>query len=196
MKTFPFSRALTLALAGLVSGPVFVAAPPAMAIEASADIASAIELHNAGRAGDTAATQQAIDVFTALMAADPSNVEAIAYLGSSYALSARDSKAVVDKIRYTNRGLRFLDQAVAAAPNDFTVRMIRGNVTASLPAMFGRDATTVEDFMALDQMFSAAQVPSMAPPMVGVYAQLVKLAPDMGDWQVKLTAAQAMAAGQ
>lgn len=196
MKNSSFPRALTIALAGLVASPVFVALTPTVVAAASAEFSSAIDLHNAGREGDRGATEQAVAAFTALMADDPSNAQTVAYLGSSYALSARDAKSVVDKIRYTNRGLRFLDQAVTLAPNDFAVRMIRGSVTSNLPSMFGRGDSTLEDFVALDQMFTAAQTPTMAPAMVGVYAQLAELAPDLGDWDVKLADARAMAAGQ
>ena len=196
MKNSSLSRVLILAIGCLAVSPVIVAVSPTAVFAANTNFAAAVELHNAGRDGDGAATEQAVAAFTALMAEDPSNAEAIAYLGSSYALTARDASAVVDKIRFTNRGLRFLDQAVVAAPNDFAVRIIRGSVTANLPAMFGRADSTIEDFRTLDQMFSAVQAPTMAPAMIGVYTQLAELAPDQADWDAKLIAVRAMVAGQ
>lgn len=196
MKTLTFSRALTLALAGLAVTPLAIVLTPTAVVAApAATIFAAIDLHNAARDGDGAATEKAVAAFEALVSADPDNAQVVAYLGSSYALTARDASAVVDKIRYTNRGLRFLDQAVTMAPADFSVRMIRGSVTANLPAMFGRADSTVEDFLALDQMFTAQAAPTMAPPMIGVYTQLAALAPDQGDWTAKLDAARAMASG-
>ena len=92
-------------------------------------------------------------------------------------------------MRYTNRGLRFLDQAVTLAPNDFTIRVIRANVANNLPELFGRKATAIEDGLVLDRMFSAAQSSAMAPAMIGIYEILDDIAPDKDDWKSK--AAQA-----
>ena len=153
----------------------------------------AIALHDDGRGGDKKATAEAIILFKRIIDAEPNNAEAIAYLGSSYAITARDSKEVVDKMRYTNRGLRFLDQAVTLAPNDFTIRVIRANVANNLPELFGRKATAIEDGLVLDRMFSAAQSPAqssaMAPAMIGIYEILADIAPGQDDWKSK--AAQA-----
>ena len=86
-------------------------------------------------------------------------------------------------MRYTNRGLRFLDQAVTLAPNDFAVRVIRANVANNLPELFGRQATAIEDGLVLDKMFSAAQSPAMAPAMIRIYEILGDIAPEQGDWE-------------
>ena len=155
----------------------------------------AIALHHEGRDGNTKAVAEAITLFKQIIKAEPQNAKAIAYLGSSYAISARDSKEVADKLRYTNRGLRFLDQAVTLAPNDFAVRVIRANVANNLPELFGRQATAIEDGLVLDKMFSAAQSPAMAPAMVGIYKMLGDIAPDKGDWKTKAAEARNLLKG-
>ena len=155
----------------------------------------AIALHHEGRDGNTKATAEAITLFKQIIKAEPQNAKAIAYLGSSYAITARDSKEVVDKVRYTNRGLRFLDQAVTLAPNDFAVRVIRANVANNLPELFGRQATAIEDGLVLDKMFSAAQSPAMAPAMIRIYEILGDIAPEQGDWESKAAEARNLLKG-
>ncbi|MBO9463664.1 hypothetical protein J7443_00335 [Tropicibacter sp. R15_0] len=193
-KISTFSRALCLA-SFAAYGPVVAMAvlPATPVIAAQTALESAIALHDAGRAGDKAATEQAVAAFLDLMKAEPGNAMAVAYLGSSYAITARDSRSVTDKVRFTNRGLRFLDQAVNMAPDDFTVRLIRASVAGNLPAMFGRSETAIEDGLALDKIFSAAQAPSMAPHMVGIYDMLADQAADQGDWVGKAAAARKLA---
>ena len=155
----------------------------------------AIALHDDGRDGNTKAVAEAITLFKQIIKAEPKNAKAIAYLGSSYAITARDSKEVADKMRYTNRGLRFLDQAVALAPNDFAVRVIRANVANNLPELFGRQATAIEDGLVLDRMFSAAQSPAMAPAMIRIYEILGDIAPEQGDWESKSAEARNLLKG-
>ena len=153
----------------------------------------AIALHNAGRDGNTQATADAISLLEDITTSEPKNVEAIAYLGSSYAITARDSKTVVDKIRYTNRGLRFLDQAVNLEPDNFTARIVRANVTNSLPSMFSRKETAIEDGLVLDKMFSAMKSPKMAISMVDIYEMLSEIAAEQGDWTNKADEARKLA---
>jgi len=155
--------------------------------------AEAVALHDAGRDGDTRATARAVEAFGILVEIDAGNPLANAYLGSSYALLARDARSVTDKIRYTNRGLRHLDTAVVLAPDNFVVRLVRANVTASLPAMFGRRDGTIEDMLELDAVFSVARSPAMAGQMIGIYGLLADMAPEAGDWQAKADTARKLA---
>ena len=193
-KISTFFRALCLASIAAYGPVVAVAVLPATpVIAAQTALESAIALHDAGRAGDKAATEQAVKAFLELMKAEPGNAMAVAYLGSSYAITARDSRSITDKVRYTNRGLRFLDQAVTMAPDDFTIRLIRASVAGNLPAMFGRSETAVEDGIVLDKIFSAAQAPTMALHMVGIYEMLSEQAADKGDWANKAAAARELA---
>ena len=174
----PFYALLAILLMGVGAGV-------GAALAENPLLEDAIALHHAGRDGNTKATAEAITLLKRIIKAEPENAEAIAYLGSSYSITARDSGSVVDKVRYTNRGLRFLDQAVMLDPDDFAIRVIRANVANNLPELFGRTATAIEDGLVLDRMFSAAQSPAMAQEMVGIYAILDEIAPDQGDWKSK-----------
>jgi len=181
------SLAASLATSLAACSPMLPATP---AGAAQVTMEQAVALHEAARDGDDAATARAVEAFEALVAAQPENPLANAYLGSSYALTARDARSVVDKVRFTNRGLRHLDTAVALAPNDFAARLIRANVTVALPTVFGRRDAALKDMMALDAMFDAARSPSMAGPMLGIYAQLETLAPEQADWAAKIALAR------
>ena len=156
-------------------------------------LVEAIALHNHGRDGDDQATAAAIKLLEEIIKTEPKNVTALTYLGSSYAITARDSKIVADKMRYTNRGLRFLDQAIVLEPNNFVSRLIRANVANNLPAMFGRQGTAIEDGLMLDRIFSNAQNPKMASPMIGIYEMLSKIADGQGDWTNKASLARELA---
>lgn len=164
-----------------------------VSLGAAEELAEAIALHDAGRNGDTQATADAIKVLEDIVKSEPENAEALAYLGSSYAIIARDSKKAVDKIRYTNRGLRFLDQAVDLEPENFAVRVIRANVASSLPRMFGRRGGAIEDGLMLDRMFSVEQSPKMARSMVDIYEMLGEIAEGQGDWANKANQAREVA---
>ncbi len=166
-----------------------------MAIAGAAGFNSAKIFHDRARDGENNAAEKAVDAFTVLVKAEPKNALALAYLGSSYAISARDANVVTNKIRYTNRGLRYLDQAVSLEPENFVVLVIRANVTASLPSMFGRGDTSLEDMLLLDKLFSQSPNPDHAKPMVGIYSKLADIVPDQNDWDAKSELAKGLLAG-
>lgn len=176
--------------AASVSAAALSGAP---ALAAGPTFEEAVELHDAGRGGDIRSTERAVEAFGDLVRADASDPLANAYLGSSYALLARDSRGVTNRIRYINRGLRHLDTAVALAPDNFVARLIRANVTANLPTMFGRADDAVEDMLILDAMFTKARSPAMADGMVDIYGYLSDLAPEAGDWPAKAETARGLA---
>lgn len=195
MKRLNLLANMSLAVLMTIATPVVFTAPfgqHGAAQAAVADFEAALALHNAARDGKGAA-EEAVKALEAYTAAEPAQAEGWAYLGSAYAISARDAGSVTDKIRFTNRGLRFLDQAVAQAPQDFVVRVIRANVLMNLPAMFGREDMLVGDLMTLHQMYQAAQNPRMAAPMVGIYGALATHAAKAEDWPALQAAAQTTA---
>ncbi len=149
----------------------------------------AIMLHNKARDGEEEAAEKAVSALKILLEKEPDNAKVYAYLGSAYSISARDAGSVTDKIRFTNRGLRYLDEAIDMAPRGFIVRLIRANVTQRLPAMFGREKSAHDDMLVLDQMYTMANHPSMARPMIAIYQALVQIAPNQGDWIAKAVAA-------
>ena len=156
-------------------------------------LAPAIALHEAGRAGDRAATPQAVEAFETIVESAPEYALARAYLGSAYALTARDADGFSDKMRYANRALRHLDLAVEQMPEDFMVRLLRANITTNLPRMLGRDDETVEDMKILDRAFSARPIPALAERMAVIYGHLAERAPEDGDWTAKAAAARDLA---
>lgn len=189
-----FLRVLCIVSVAACALMVAVTALPASpAIAAEITFSEAVALHDSGREGDARATSQAVEAFEALVSANAKDPLANAYLGSSYALLARDSGSITNKVRYTNRGLRYLDAAVGFGPDDFVVRLIRANVTASLPAMFGRKDQALEDMLVLDGMFSQESSPAMASHMTVIYALLSDMAPEAGDWRAKAQSARTLA---
>ena len=202
-RMYLFAAALSL---GGASIPALVAAP-AIAAEAASGSDEApppelaalrkegIALHDAARAGDEEAAESAVDTLERYLKRFPKDGEARAYLGSSYAMMGRDASSVVNKMRYTNRGLRHLDRALDTAPRDFTVRFIRARVNASLPSMFNRGEAALADMLALDEIFQASPAPAMAGWMIGIYEDLQDRAPDAGPWDERLAHARELAGG-
>lgn len=200
--TYLFAAALSLAGASLA----LAAAPAAHAAEAGAAgevppeftalLEKGIALHDRANEGDEDAAEEAVEQLERYLERFPQDGEARAYLGSAYAMMARDASSVASKTRYANRGLRHLDRALDAAPRNFTVRMIRANVNASVPEMFGRGDAAREDMLILDTIYRETLSPRMARPMVGIYEALQRLAPDAGPWAERLDEARALSAGQ
>ena len=192
--------AAALSLAG-ASAPL-LAAPPALAAEVEPPSEfrllreKGIALHDAAREGDGDAAAEAVEALERYLKRFPRDGEARAYLGSAYAQRGRDASSVVNKMRYTNRGLRHLDRALDAAPRDFTVRFIRATVNASLPEMFGRGEAATEDMLALDEIFRARPSPRMAGWMTGIYEALQERAPDAGPWGERLERARTLSGGE
>ncbi|WP_068089079.1 hypothetical protein [Polycladidibacter stylochi] len=186
-KLFPFVFVLFFSLTSIVQ---------MSSAQSSVTFKSAKSLHDQAREGNEEAIKQSIDAFTNLVKSEPENALALAYLGSSYAISAREASVVTNKIRYTNRGLRYLDQAVTLAPQNFVIRLIRANVTSNLPSMFGRSDTALEDMLLLDELYSSAPTPKLAGPMLGIYAKLEDVAPKKSDWANKAAQAKSLLAGK
>lgn len=195
MTRYTLLANMSLAVLMTVATPVVMTVPfvqVGAAQAATGSFEAALDLHNAARdgKGDAEAAVQALEEFTAT---EPGKAAGWAYLGSAYTIRARDSVNVTDKIRFTNRGLRYLDQAVELAPQDFVVRLVRANVAMNLPSMFGREASLVEDLMTLDAMYQSAGDPHMAGPMVGIYDALATHAAGVKDWSALKAAAEAAA---
>lgn len=190
-----FLTAMSLAALMTVATPIVFSGTHTLGGAAHASetaFQEALALHDAARDGNGTA-QAAVAALEAYTAAAPSNALGWAYLGSSYALAARDARNVTQKIRFTNRGLRYLDQAVVLAPDDFVVRLIRANVLMGIPTMFGRNSMLVEDLKTLDQMYQHTQDPRMAGHMVGIYGALNAHAKGEGNWLELQASARSLA---
>ena len=107
------------------------------------------ELYRRGVSGDKAAVEQCIEKLEAVLKDQPSNQLARAYLGSAYTLRSRDLGFGPRKLEALKHGLAMMDEAVAAAPEEPKVRLVRALTTSSLPAIFGRRASSRKDFALL-----------------------------------------------
>ena len=202
VRTYLLAAALSLAGVSVLLFASLLAAPPAHAAEEEpppelkALREEGIALHDAARDGEGDAAGAAVETLERYLKRFPQDGEARAYLGSAYALRGRDASSVVNKMRYTNRGLRHLDRALDAAPRNFTVRIIRARVNARLPKMFDRNEAATGDMLALDEIFRAGPSPQMAGWMVGIYEALQERAPDAGPWGERLERARALSRGE
>ena len=202
VRTYLLAAALSLAGVSVLLFASLLAAPPAHAAEEEpppelkALREEGIALHDAARDGEGDAAGAAVEALERYLKRFPQDGEARAYLGSAYALRGRDASSVVNKMRYTNRGLRHLDRALDAAPRNFTVRIIRARVNARLPKMFDRNEAATGDMLALDEIFRAGPSPRMAGWMVGIYEALQERAPDAGPWGERLERARALSGGE
>ncbi len=105
--------------------------------------------------GEKPAVLQCITALEALLESEPTNQLARVYLGSTYGLLSRDLGIGPKKLSTLKRGVAIMDEAVAAAPNEPKVRLIRALTTAALPGFLGYRARTREDFKTLAQMADA-----------------------------------------
>ena len=201
-RAYVFAVALSLAGASLPAAvvPPVHAAETGSAGEPSPEFAvlreQGIESHDQALEGDEEATGKAVDLLERYLKRFSNDGEARAYLGSAYAMMARDASSVVNKTRYANRGVRHLDRALDVAPRSFAVRLIRANVNSSLPKMFGRGDAALRDMLALDEIYREAPSPVMARGMVGIYEELQRRAPDAGPWTERLGEARELSRGQ
>lgn len=76
------------------------------------------------------------------------------YLGSSHLIQARDVSSVFAKVNEVDVGLKEVDAAVKAAPEDILTRAIRVECTIELPAMFKRLDTVTSDLNFLLKAYS------------------------------------------
>lgn len=72
-----------------------------------------------------------------------------AYLGSSHLIQARDASNVIVKVSEVDVGLKEVDAAVKAAPDDVLARAVRIECCIGLPSMFKRLDTVTEDLNVL-----------------------------------------------
>ncbi|CAK4839771.1 unnamed protein product [Aphanomyces euteiches] len=62
-------------------------------------------------------------------------------------LIARDKPRTIDKLRWSKNGLKLLDKAVAAAPQNALIRLLRGKAAYNLPEKyFRRTLSALEDY--------------------------------------------------
>jgi hypothetical protein len=102
--------------------------------------------HDACLVGGTGEIDAGIRKFEARLAANPKDHLARAYLGSACALRAKAGFWGPTKLKYLKLGQHHLNDAVAAAPSDPRVRMIRAIGYFRVPKRFKVRSISISDF--------------------------------------------------
>jgi len=127
---------------------------------------------------------RAVTYLSAYLDKVPDDTVAQAYLGSSYAMLARDSGAVMKRLSNVNKGIDILNSAVKKEPTNFIVRMVRGSVFYELPSMFNYTKEAYEDFSFVAGRFGSEPMADQEL-QAEVYYKLGKLAAKKGDSSAK-----------
>lgn len=107
------------------------------------------QLYQRGLAGDKHAVDECIAKLERALKTQPDNQLGRVYLGSTYTLRSRDLGFGLGKWKALQHGVALMDEAVAAAPNDVHVRLLRALTTQALPAILGRRKSAQDDFETL-----------------------------------------------
>jgi len=120
-------------------------APPPRPNQAKALIEAGAQALEQGVDGDKESVLEAIKRFEEAVERDPDNARARAHLGMALVVRARDA-SIFKKWGAVNRGLSEVEQAVAMAPEDPSVRLIRALLSYKVPGFFGRRDVAKQDF--------------------------------------------------
>ena len=99
--------------------------------------------------GDTKETKALTSDLEKWTQEQPTNYLLQAYLGSVYTLDSRDAWPGPGKLTYLRNGGKWMDGAVAAAPDNPAVRFVRAIDYYELPFFFGKGKTARDDFQIL-----------------------------------------------
>lgn len=102
--------------------------------------------HDTGAKDNEEAAKLAEKYFNDLLKLQPTNALAIAYLGSTLTMRARDSFWPTRQLSLVKDGIRTMDRAVALAPNDITIRMVRAMNNVHMPRWLDRETIVRDDF--------------------------------------------------
>ncbi len=100
-------------------------------------------------ASSTKEIDEKIEVFRDILRKSPKDYLAEAYLGSALALRSRKTFWGPSKLKYLHQGRDHLNHAVASAPRDPRVRMVRAIGYYSIPEKLGVRPVALEDFSIL-----------------------------------------------
>ena len=175
---------LAVSLLDLAASFVWLGMGSAAAPQDVQSLKGAIELHDDAQNGDKSALKPAIMALRRLRREDPWHAETAVYLGSAYAIAARDGWLGPSRIIDVARSVHHLNTALDFAPDNFEVRMVRASVQSHMPGIFGRRGAAIEDALVLDQMFRRLEDPrpAIALRMLPIYDFLARTAPERGNW--------------
>jgi hypothetical protein len=147
----PALLSLTLILAWLtlaVSSPAMPPQPSEIAPDSFEDplIIEIQKHHTQSEQGDKKATLSLIEKLESLLLSHPENQLYKAYLGSAYTLRSRDIGFGPSAYSHLKKGLKTMDEAVAADPHKPSVRFIRAINNFHLPVFVNRRDNAREDF--------------------------------------------------
>jgi hypothetical protein len=132
-----------------LSGIIFaliLSLTPAYAASDAASAQTYTKWHDVCLGGDTDEIDTQIKKFEAQLAKNPNDHLAEAFLGSACALRAKAGSWPPTKLKFLKLGKQHLDAAVAAAPDDARVRMVRAIAYYKVPERFGVRPTSLKDF--------------------------------------------------
>ncbi len=131
----------------------------------------AVSLHLDSIKGNAAAALEANKLLEQLRKSYPGDPLVTAYYGSSLVLIARDKSKALEKLRFSNEGMKLLDEAVAANPQHPVIRLLRGKNAYQLPERyFQRTRTMIEDYTFLLEL----HLRGGALPSTVTYSELVQ----------------------
>jgi hypothetical protein len=177
----PTTTLLVLALATSLSPlraqePVRLASLEAALAKNPVDAASLkdfCDLHfGRAMAGDRASVDKALEAALSLQQLEPSVAVHTCRVGSLLAMKGRDASLPLAKAAYVRQGLAAMAEAVAKAPGDLEVRLIRAHTCASLPPMFDQLQTARLDAQVAAQALAAD--PKAFPPQVAGQVQALQ----------------------
>jgi tetratricopeptide (TPR) repeat protein len=102
--------------------------------------------YDQGVAGNDDAVDKGFTCFDKVLQIDPSNAVALVYRGSLWTLRARDAWWPFTKMKDVDKGVDEMDKAVDLAPDNISVRLVRGINSVQLPSMFRRLPIALKDF--------------------------------------------------
>jgi tetratricopeptide (TPR) repeat protein len=102
--------------------------------------------YDRGAAGDAKAVLEAEAAYSRLLDLEPAHALAKARLGSVQTMRARDTFWPNRRLHFARLGNRTMDAAVAMAPQDPEVRLVRAENNFHMPRFMDREQTVEADF--------------------------------------------------
>ncbi|MFW5807864.1 MAG: hypothetical protein ACOCWH_02285, partial [Spirochaetota bacterium] len=76
----------------------------------------------------------------------PDNAPILSYYAATVGMAGRDNENVTNKMVYAKRSINYLDRAVSMDGENPVIRLSRGHMSYSMPAMLDRGDTAREDY--------------------------------------------------
>lgn len=111
-----------------------------------------IAYHNLAALKARNASNNAVKYLEEAKASNPDDFVILAYLGSATTMVARDSWNFFAKLSEANKGINLIDKAVASAPTNMIVRVVRARNCLELPAFLNRKALAKQDFIMVQEL--------------------------------------------